>query len=116
MPHGLSLLPKNYQVAWEQILEHLQQASRESWHLDGVELHSRTLAATLVYRPGVVTRQSALRDMTALGMKGAALAALGEMAVGFLLRPGVPAVAAAPFGERNEGVKLGESTFNDFLA
>jgi len=42
------------------------------------------------------------------GMNGAATAALGEMAVGFF-------VPAATFGERKEGVKLGESTLRVFL-
>ena len=52
--------------------------------------------------------------MIALGMKGAALAALGEIAAGFF--PDDPAaLAVAPLGERNDGVKLGESTFSDFL-
>ena len=44
-----------------------------------------------------------------LGMKGAALAALGDMAAGFL-----PLVAS--LAERNKGVKLGESTLNVFFA
>jgi hypothetical protein len=48
--------------------------------------------------------------MIALGMNGAALAAFGEMPAGFLR------VALVPFGERKEGVKLGESTFNVFFS
>jgi hypothetical protein len=47
--------------------------------------------------------------MIALGMKGAALAALGEMPALFLT------VAVAPFGDKKEGVKLGESTLNVFF-
>lgn len=43
-------------------------------------------------------------------MNGAALADFGEMAVGFF--PGAPAVTFAPFGDRKEGVKLGESTLS----
>ena len=43
-----------------------------------------------------------------LGRNGAALAALGEIAGGFL-----PLVAS--FADKKEGVKLGESTFNDFF-
>ena len=43
---------------------------------------------------------------TLLGTKGATLAALGEMAAVFL---------PAPFAERSEGVKLGESTLKPFL-
>lgn len=49
------------------------------------------------------------REMIALGIKGAALAAFGEMPAGFLT------VAFEPFGDRKEGVKLGESTFSAFL-
>lgn len=49
-----------------------------------------------------------------LGMKGAALAAFGEMAVGFF--PDAPALALDPLGDRNDGVKLGESTFSVFFA
>lgn len=47
----------------------------------------------------------------ALGMKGAALAALGEIPAGFLT-----GTAFEPLGDRKEGVKLGESTFNIFFA
>jgi hypothetical protein len=48
--------------------------------------------------------------MMDFGVKTAALAAFGEMpADGFLV------VVAEPFGERKEGVKLGESTFNVFF-
>lgn len=43
------------------------------------------------------------------GMNGAALADFGEIAAAFF--PGAPAVELAPFGDRNDGVKLGESTF-----
>lgn len=49
------------------------------------------------------------REMMAFGMKGAALAAFGEMPAGFFV------FAVAPFGERNEGVKLGESTLRAFF-
>lgn len=48
------------------------------------------------------------REMIALGIKGAALAALGEM-------PGFLRLALDPLGERKEGVKLGESTFRAFF-
>ena len=49
-------------------------------------------------------------EIMVLGKNGAALAAFGEMAVlpGFLL-------PEASFGERKEGVKLGESTLKLFL-
>lgn len=47
----------------------------------------------------------------ALGMNGAALAALGEIPAGFLT-----GTAFEPLGDRKEGVKLGESTFNIFFA
>ena len=50
--------------------------------------------------------------MIAFGIKGAAFAALGEMPAGAFFA--VDAVAA-PFGDRKEGVKLGESTFSVFL-
>ncbi len=54
-------------------------------------------------------------EMMAFGMKGAALAALGEMAAAFFAAaPAAPAIA--PLGEREDGVKLGESTFSDFLS
>lgn len=49
------------------------------------------------------------REMIALGMKGAALAALGEMPADFL------GVTLDPLGERKEGVKLGESTLSVFF-
>ncbi len=49
------------------------------------------------------------REMMAFGMKGAALAAFGEIPAGFL------AETLAPLGDKKEGVKLGESTFNDFF-
>ena len=49
--------------------------------------------------------------MMALGMNGAALAALGEMPAAFLT-----GTAFVPFGDRKDGVKLGESTFNIFFA
>lgn len=45
----------------------------------------------------------------ALGINGAALAALGEMPADFF------AAVFAPLGERKEGVKLGESTFRVFF-
>lgn len=41
------------------------------------------------------------------GRNGAALAALGEMVLGFF--------GVDPFAANNVGVKLGESTFNPFL-
>lgn len=50
-----------------------------------------------------------LREMIAFGINGAALAAFGEIPAVFLV------VAFVPLGDRKEGVKLGESTFNDFL-
>lgn len=60
-----------------------------------------------------VERTIHLLDMIDFGVKGAAFAALGEMpAGGFLI---AAAAVAAPFGERKEGVKLGESTLNVFL-
>lgn len=46
--------------------------------------------------------------MICLGIKGAALAALGEIAA-------LPTFFTSSFGERKEGVKLGESTLNAFL-
>ena len=49
------------------------------------------------------------REMIAFGINGAALAAFGEMPAGFLT------VAFDPFGDKKEGVKLGESTFNVFF-
>lgn len=49
-----------------------------------------------------------LPDAGAFGMNGAALAALGEMAVDFML-------AAVPLVASNDGVKLGDSTFNRFF-
>jgi hypothetical protein len=49
-----------------------------------------------------------------LGWKGAALAALGEMAAGFL--PLVTSLADSEDSEdSDEGVKLGESTFRAFF-
>jgi hypothetical protein len=51
--------------------------------------------------------------MIDFGVKGAALAALGEMPAGAFLA--TVAVVAAPFGDRKEGVKLGESTLSVFL-
>lgn len=54
-----------------------------------------------------------LLEMIDFGVKGAALAALGEMPAGVFLM--ATAVVAAPLGERKEGVKLGESTLNVFL-
>lgn len=47
--------------------------------------------------------------MIAFGMKGAALAAFGEIPADFLT------AALFPLGDRKEGVKLGESTFNTFF-
>ena len=49
-----------------------------------------------------------LLDRTDLGWNGAALAAMGEIAAGFL-----PLVTS--FADSNEGVKLGESTFSAFF-
>ena len=54
-------------------------------------------------------RTSYIREAVDLGRNGAALAAFGEME-GVFFAPFV-----ASFGERNEGVKLGESTFNVFF-
>ncbi len=51
--------------------------------------------------------------MIAFGMKGAALAALGEIPTGAFFT--VAAAVVLPFGDRNEGVKLGESTLRVFL-
>lgn len=52
---------------------------------------------------------SILLEMIAFGMNGAALAAFGEIPAVFLT------VALEPFGDRKEGVKLGDSTFNVFF-
>ena len=49
-----------------------------------------------------------LLDKTDLGWKGAALAALGEIAAGFF-------PLATSLADNNEGVKLGESTLSAFL-
>lgn len=46
-----------------------------------------------------------------MGRKGAALAAFGEIVV----LPDFEAFLVPSLGERNEGVKLGESTLKDFL-
>ena len=51
--------------------------------------------------------------MMAFGMKGAALAALGEMPAGAFFAVVAPVVA--PLGDKKEGVKLGESTLNVFF-
>ena len=51
--------------------------------------------------------------MMAFGMKGAALTAFGEIEGSFL--GAVTAPVAGVFGESKEGVKLGESTLNDFF-
>jgi len=51
--------------------------------------------------------------MIAFGMKGAALAALGEIATGAFFR--TAAAVAPPFGDKKDGVKLGESTLSVFL-
>ena len=53
-------------------------------------------------------------EMMAFGMKGAALAALGDIDGSFL--GVVTAPPAGTFGERCEGVKLGESTLSAFFA
>jgi hypothetical protein len=54
-----------------------------------------------------------LLEIMAFGIKGAALAALGEMPAGGFFTTAV--AVAAPFGDRKEGVKLGESTLSAFL-
>lgn len=75
---------------------------------------SKTLTITLVQWYLLSGGVSIVLEMMVLGMKGAALAALGEMAGGFF--PAAPAAfAVAPLGERKDGVKLGESTLSDFL-
>ena len=51
--------------------------------------------------------------MIAFGVKGAALAALGEIATGAFFRAAV--AVALPLGDRKDGVKLGESTLSAFL-
>jgi hypothetical protein len=57
--------------------------------------------------------EARILDMIALGMNGAALAALGDMDGSFL--GVVTGMAGGPLGERWEGVKLGESTFRVFF-
>lgn len=60
-----------------------------------------------------VTAQSGtpLLDAAAdLGRKGAALAALGEMPVDFF-----PLTSTFSVADKKDGVKLGESTLNDFF-
>ena len=52
--------------------------------------------------------------MIALGMKGAALAAFGEIDGSFL--GVVTAPPAGTLGDNREGVKLGESTLRAFFA
>ena len=52
-------------------------------------------------------------EIIAFGIKGAALAALGEIATGAFFR--AAATVVPPFGDRKDGVKLGESTLNVFL-
>lgn len=52
--------------------------------------------------------------MIAFGIKGAALAAFGEIDGSFL--GVVTALVAGTFGDSKEGVKLGESTFRAFFA
>lgn len=52
-----------------------------------------------------------IREIICLGRNGAALAAFGDMVV--LL--GLTVLLEPSGGDRNEGVKLGESTFRDFL-
>jgi hypothetical protein len=54
------------------------------------------------------------REIIALGMKGAALTAFGEIDGSFL--GAVTAPAAGTFGDSSEGVKLGESTLSVFFA
>ena len=51
-----------------------------------------------------------IREARLLGRNGAALAAFGEIEAGFF------PTEAGSLGERKEGVKLGESTFNVFLS
>jgi len=53
-----------------------------------------------------------IREIICLGRNGAALAAFGDIVA--LLD--FPALFTPSDGDRNEGVKLGESTLNDFLA
>ena len=98
----------------ERILAHQAQASPGFEHLDGMGSCWKTLTTALVQWYLLSGGQSIVLEMMALGMKGAALAALGEMAGGFF--PAAPAAfTVAPLGERKEGVKLGESTLSDFL-
>lgn len=52
-----------------------------------------------------------IRGIICLGRNGAALAALGEIVV----LPDFEAFLVPSPGDRNEGVKLGESTLKDFL-
>lgn len=47
--------------------------------------------------------------MMAFGMNGAALAAFGDIPGAFLT------LALVPFGDKNDGVKLGDSTFKVFF-
>ena len=56
----------------------------------------------------MIEEKSVIRGMNDLGRNGAALAALGDIAAGFL-----PVLAS--FGVRKEGVKLGESTLKVFF-
>ena len=97
-----------------QILAHQAQASPEFEHPDGMGSYSKILSTTLGQWHQAVGGVTGVLEIIAMGMKGAALAALGEMASGFF--PAAPATCVvAPLGERKDGVKLGESTFSDFL-
>ena len=58
---------------------------------------------------------SSILEIIALGINGAALAAFGEMD-GSFLGVVVAGIAGGPLGDKREGVKLGESTFNVFFA
>jgi hypothetical protein len=76
----------------------------------GVALEDPGISCELLRSTGC---GSNLREMIAFGMKGAALAALGEMPAGAFLT--AEEAVAAPLGDRKEGVKLGESTLSVFL-
>ena len=54
-----------------------------------------------------LTVHDVMEDIEPFGRNGAALAALGDMVLGFF--------GVDPFAANNVGVKLGESTFNPFL-
>ena len=108
------LLPLSCPPALERTLAHQAQASPEFEHPDGMGSYSKTLSTPLGRWHRAFGGVTGVLEIMALGMKGAALAALGEMASGFF--PTAPAaLAIAPLGERKDGVKLGESTLSDFL-